>query len=88
MTNITEHYSEEKGESDISEVRRIDLFVGRNSISVYNLLERVGKVIDIEISGWFQVFIRDFFKLNHVILLTRVSLLLEFIYFCHDLMLS
>jgi hypothetical protein len=64
MQNITEHYSEQKGERNASENSWVDLFVPWYTICVYDFLEDPCKFIQSKVSGFVQVFniIWSFFK--------------------------
>ena len=51
MPHISEHYTEQERKSDLCKYCRVDLFIHGNSISVHNLLERIGEFITLNISG-------------------------------------
>lgn len=53
MADITEHDSEEEGESDCCEDSRVDLFIPWDTIGICDFLSDDGIAVGIESSGWF-----------------------------------
>lgn len=51
MADVAEHYAEEEWESHACEVGGIDLFVQRDSVSVYDLLEHARELIGLDQRG-------------------------------------
>ena len=51
MANITEHHTEQEGESHDREDSGVDFFVHGNTVGVDNLLEDISKVIRFKVSG-------------------------------------
>lgn len=55
MRQVTEHHSEQEGESDYCEEPRVDFAVPRDSVGVNYLLEDGSELVEMKESGWFVV---------------------------------
>lgn len=64
MANVTEHDAKEERESNCREISRVDLFVGRGSISVNDILEHLSEGIGPDESRRLDAFARDLLNLN------------------------
>lgn len=57
MPHITKHDSEFKGEGNTGEDSRVNFFVRRNTVSIYNFLEGPDKLINSEERGRFSIMV-------------------------------
>lgn len=64
MTQISEHHSEQEGESNLSENCGIDFLVHGDTIGIDDFLEGESKVIDLDIGGWLDGVVGEFLEVS------------------------